>query len=146
MKNLRALLFTGCLLGLIGFNAAPSMASHQGDGSRPSESELIDGIRSSGPMRNLAWDWKQEITFDNFSSRAKNNWAWVTVDPHTADQKQGFDTVSAVMENEHGQWKLIEFVGDEVSAADDPTRAFASWKHDFRKQHPSCPREIFPEN
>jgi len=145
MKNLRALVCAGCLVGLMGFTAVASQADSQNDPSRPFDSMLIDGIRSSEPMQTLARDWKQELTFDNFSSRAKNNWAWVKADPHTVDHKGGFDTVSGVMELDKGQWKLIEFVGDEVSAADNPDKAFASWKRDFRKHHPSCPKEIFPD-
>ena len=72
--------------------------------------------------------------------------AWVSASPISEDNKNHFESVSGVMRQSKGEWQIVEFVSDEIAAADDPQQEFRKWQMQFAKKHSECPDAIFPVN
>lgn len=111
----------------------------------PQRQELVAALTNSQPMKKLSKEYDGKmIIFTEVSDHVDHMWAWIQATPQTGDSKAHFDPVSGVMHKVQEKWQMVEWVGDEVSAADDPKSAFKKWCQDFVKKHPGCPVTIFP--
>jgi SnoaL-like protein len=115
-----------------------------GKGS-PLRTAILDGLRKTEPLRKLSQEWHAKIVFTDVTIRRIGDWAWVSASPISEDNKNHFESVSGVMRQSKGEWQMVEFVSDEIAAADDPQQEFRKWQMQFAKKH-QCPDAIFPVN
>ena len=111
----------------------------------PEQAAIVKALGATKPMVRLSKEWQnQKIVFTNVSDHMVGAWAWFQATPQTEDGKQHFDSVSGVMHQANGQWKLVEFVSDDIASGNEPDKAFRTWSKKFVQAHHGCPAEIFP--
>jgi hypothetical protein len=138
-----ALLSAGIAL-VVAMMADASPVETPGKGS-PLRRAILDGLRASKPMQELSQAWHAKVVFTDVDIRRSGDWAWVSVTPMSEkDSTNKTELNSGVMRNSQGQWAIVEFVPDSISAAEDPEKEFRSWRTEFLKKHPQCPDAIFP--
>lgn len=108
------------------------------------QKEMLKAAAQSNAIVQLGNDHKQAIVLGDFSQHSVRNWAWIEVTPSTADDKNHFDSMCGVVHKVNGKWQLVAWVGDEVSHAEDSSRAFKIWRDHFLAVHLDCPARIFP--
>ena len=117
-----------------------------GKGS-PLRAAILDGLRKTEPLHKLSQEWHAKIVFTDVTIRRIGDWAWVAASPMSEDNKNHFESVSGVMcRSKKGEWQMVDFVSDEIAAADDPPQEFRKWQMQFVKKHSQCPAAIFPVN
>lgn len=135
-----AAILTFCASGVLASAPADTAAN------TAENSALLDTLRASEPLKRLAEDWKtRKLHFGGVKTNIQKSWAWVEACPETADGKERFDTITVVMHQQKGAWKIVEWLPDEIVSAEDPAAAFAEWRAKFRRAHPFCPKKILPE-
>lgn len=108
---------------------------------------LLDALREDTAIQRLKNEWKvPKIVFYKVRNYEKNDWAYVSANPGTADQKHQLDPVNGVLRRVNSKWELVSYVSDEVASSEDPNAAFKKWCDDFVKAHTGCPRDLFPTN
>jgi hypothetical protein len=123
-------------------NASPVETPDKGS---PLRHAILDGLRASKPMQELAQAWHAKVVFTDVNIRRSGDWAWVSVTPTSEkDSTNKVELNSGVMRKSEGQWAMVEFMPHDVDAADDPEKEFRSWCTQFMKKHPQCPAAIFP--
>lgn len=105
---------------------------------------LINAVINTEAIQALSRKWNQPATIPSFRDSVVNAWAWIQVEAESADGRQHSDTMRGVMHRVQGQWKIVEWVSEDVAAAQDSQKAFQDWCSRFEQAHPRCPAEIFP--
>ena len=138
-----ALLSAGIAL-VVAMMADASPVETPGKGS-PLRRAILDGLRASKPIQELSQAWHAKVVFTDVDIRRSGDWAWVSVTPMSEkDSTNKTELNNGVMRNSQGQWAIVEFVPDSISAAEDPEKEFRSWQTEFLKKHPQCQDAIFP--
>jgi hypothetical protein len=134
--KLMPVLIAACVTSSI----SPAMAKHHhhaAAASAPSQTEAVEqALINTKPIQRLGKDYHQDMTISEFKTNIDQGWAWVQGSPATKDGKAHFDPVSGVMVHtkKHG-WQMVAWVGDEVTSAADPQKAFKNWQASFLKEH-----------
>jgi hypothetical protein len=66
-------------------------------------------------------------------------WAWIQVDPQSADGTQHYESQSGLLQQKAKQWTLLEWMPAEEGT--DAKKYFKALK----AKYPSAPADIFPE-
>ena len=71
--------------------------------------------------------------------KVHNGWAWIQVNPQSADGKQHYESQSGLLQEQTNKWKLLEWMPAEEGT--DYKKYFANLK----AKYPSAPPDIFPQ-
>jgi hypothetical protein len=68
-----------------------------------------------------------------------NGWAWIQVNPQSADGTQHYESQSGLLQQQTNKWRLLEWMPAEEGT--DYTKYFKNLK----AKYPSAPPDIFPQ-
>ena len=71
--------------------------------------------------------------------KVHNGWAWIQVNPQSANGKQHYEPQSGLLQQQANKWKLLEWMPAEEGT--DYKKYFANLK----AKYPSAPADIFPQ-
>lgn len=71
--------------------------------------------------------------------KVHNGWAWIQVNPQSADATQHYESQSGLLQQETNKWRLLEWMPAEEGT--DYTKYFKNLK----AKYPPAPPDIFPE-
>ena len=71
--------------------------------------------------------------------KVHNGWAWIQVNPQSADGRQHYESQSALLQQTADKWMLLEWMPAEEGT--DYTKYFKNLK----TKYPSAPPDIFPQ-
>ena len=71
--------------------------------------------------------------------KVHNGWAWIQINPQSADGKQHYESQSGLLHEQTNKWKLLEWMPAEEGT--DYKKYFTNLK----AKYPSAPPDIFPQ-
>jgi hypothetical protein len=71
--------------------------------------------------------------------KVHNGWAWIQVNPQSANGKQHYESQSGLLQQQTNKWKLLEWMPAEEGT--DYKKYFTNLK----AKYPSAPADIFPQ-
>ena len=71
--------------------------------------------------------------------KVHNGWAWIQVNPQSADGRQHYESQSGLLQQTSDKWKLLEWMPAEEGT--DYPKYFKKLK----AKYPSAPPDIFPQ-
>ena len=71
--------------------------------------------------------------------KVHDGWAWIQVNPQSADGTQHYESQSGLLQQETNKWRLLEWMPAEEGT--DYTKYFKNLK----AKYPSAPPDIFPQ-
>jgi hypothetical protein len=135
------LLSVALILGPVAMRGVEVMAPQPGT---PLRQTILDDLRAAEPTASTMKEKKQKVAFEKVVVRVVGDWAWVSAEPRTADNKWHSEPLTGLMRHQRGHWRVIQYVGDEVSSSDHPQKAYEAWRTDLLKKNPECPPELVP--
>ena len=71
--------------------------------------------------------------------KVHNGWAWIQVNPQSADGRQHYESQSGLLQQTGNTWKLLEWM-----PAEEGTN-YANYFKDLKAKYPSAPSDIYPQ-
>ena len=87
----------------------------------------------------LARQGRKNIVLDVPYLKVHNGWAWIQVNPKSADGRQHYESQSGLLQQTGSKWTLLEWMPAEEGT--DYTKYFQKLK----AKYPSAPPDIFPQ-
>jgi hypothetical protein len=87
----------------------------------------------------LARQGRKNLVLDVPYLKVHNGWAWIQVNPHSADGRQHYESQSGLLQQTANKWTLLEWMPAEEGT--DYAKYFAKLK----AKYPSAPPDIFPQ-
>ncbi len=141
MKAPLLLVFITTVFGLAATRGEEILAPQPG---APLRQTILDDLRAAEPTASTEKEKKQKIVFEKVTMRVSGDWAWVSAAPRTADNKWHSEALTGLMHHGNGHWKVVAYIGDEVSSAGNPAAAFQKWREELLKKNPDCPPGLIP--
>jgi hypothetical protein len=142
MKPQILLFFITTLFGVVTIRGEEILAPQPGT---PLRETILNDLRAAEPTASTVKEKKQKIIFEKVGLRVAGDWAWVSVSPRTADNKWQSEPLTGLLHHTRGRWRVVEYVGDEVSSAGDPAAAYQAWRTELLKKNPECPAGVVPK-
>jgi hypothetical protein len=76
--------------------------------------------------------------------KSAGEWAWIVAQPRTSDKAWQGEALIYLLQKKGGKWTLAASIPEEVNTADDPDKAYQSWRTDLLKKHPSLAPALVP--
>ena len=87
----------------------------------------------------LARQGRKNLVLDVPYLKVHNGWAWIQVNPKSADGRQHYESQSGLLQQTGTKWTLLEWMPAEEGT--DYTKYFQKLK----AKYPSAPPDIFPQ-
>ena len=87
----------------------------------------------------LARQGRKNLVLDVPYLKVHNGWAWIQVNPKSADGRQHYESQSGLLQQAGSKWTLLEWMPAEEGT--DYTKYFQKLK----AKYPSAPPDIFPQ-
>jgi uncharacterized protein YceK len=87
----------------------------------------------------LARQGRKNLVLDVPYLKVDNGWAWIQVNPKSADGRQHYESQSGLLQQTGSKWTLLEWMPAEEGT--DYTKYFQKLK----AKYPSAPPDIFPQ-
>jgi hypothetical protein len=87
----------------------------------------------------LARQGRKNVVLDVPYLKVHNGWAWIQVNPKSADGRQHYESQSGLLQQTGSKWTLLEWMPAEEGT--DYTKYFQKLK----AKYPSAPPDIFPQ-
>jgi uncharacterized protein YceK len=87
----------------------------------------------------LARQGRKNLVLDVPYLKVHNGWAWIQVNPKSADGRQHYESQSGLLQQTANKWTLLEWMPAEEGT--DYAKYFAKLK----AKYPSAPPDIFPQ-
>jgi hypothetical protein len=71
--------------------------------------------------------------------KVHGGWAWIQVNPQSADGTQHYESQSGLLREKAGKWTLLEWMPAEEGTD------LAKYFHDLKAKYPAAPADIFPK-
>ena len=71
--------------------------------------------------------------------KVHNGWAWIEVNPQSADGKQHYESQSGLLQQQTNKWKLLEWMPAEEGTD------YKKYFKNLKAKYPSAPVDIFPQ-
>jgi uncharacterized protein YceK len=71
--------------------------------------------------------------------KVHNGWAWIQVNPQSADGKQHYESQSGLLQQQTNKWKLLEWMPAEEGTD------YKKYFKNLNAKYPSAPADIFPQ-
>ena len=120
-----AMLLSGC--------ASVNMAHTPPDGSAE-RNAILQAVHHA-----LARQGRKNVVLIVPYLKVHNGWAWIQVNPQSANGKQHYESQSGLLQQQATTWKLLEWMPAEEGT--DYQKYFANLK----AKYPTAPPDIFPK-
>ena len=90
-------------------------------------------------QHSLARQGRKNLVLDVPYLKVHNGWAWIQVNPKSADGRQHYESQSGLLQQAANKWTLLEWMPAEEGT--DYAKYFAKLK----AKYPSAPPDIFPQ-
>jgi len=127
------ILFTGCAPVATPPGKPATHAYAPAKGS-PERTTILAGVRAARDRQGL----KNVVLFVP-SLQVHGGWAWVRVNPQSADGKNHYESQSGLLREKAKKWTLLEWMPSEEGTD------YAKYFHDLRAKYPAAPADIFPK-
>jgi hypothetical protein len=87
----------------------------------------------------LAIQGRKNVVLVVPSLKVHNGWAWIQVNPRSADGKRHYESQSGLLQEKAPKWTLLEWMPAEEGT--DYPKYFKTLK----AKYPSAPKDIFPQ-
>ena len=87
----------------------------------------------------LARQGRKNLVLDVPYLKVHNGWAWIQVNPKSADGRQHYESQSGLLQQTGNNWKLLEWM-----PAEEGTN-YAKYFQKLKAKYPSAPPDIFPQ-
>jgi hypothetical protein len=71
--------------------------------------------------------------------KVHNGWAWIQVNPKSADGRQHYESQSGLLQQTANKWTLLEWMPAEEGTD------YAKYFKNLKAKYPSAPPDIFPQ-
>jgi hypothetical protein len=71
--------------------------------------------------------------------KVHNGWAWIQVNPQSADERQHYESQSGLLQEQMNKWKLLEWMPAEEGTD------YKKYFNNLKTKYPSAPSDIFPQ-
>jgi hypothetical protein len=71
--------------------------------------------------------------------KVHNGWAWIQVNPQSADGRQHYESQSGLLQQTANKWTLLEWMPAEEGTD------YAKYFQKLKAKYPSAPPDIFPQ-
>jgi uncharacterized protein YceK len=71
--------------------------------------------------------------------KVHNGWAWIQVNPQSADGKQHYESQSGLLQQQTNKWKRLEWMPAEEGTD------YKKYFKNLKAKYPSAPADIFPQ-
>jgi uncharacterized protein YceK len=113
--------------------ASVNTAHTPADGS-PERNAILQTVH-----RALARQGRKNLVLIVPYLKVHNGWAWIQVNPQSADGTQHYESQSGLLQQQTNKWRLLEWMPAEEGT--DYTKYFKNLK----AKYPSAPPDIFPQ-
>ena len=117
---------------ILGSCASVNTAHTPPDGS-PERNAILQAVHHA-----LARQGRKNVVLDVPYLKVHNGWAWIQVNPKSADGRQHYESQSGLLQQTGSKWTLLEWMPAEEGT--DYTKYFQKLK----AKYPSAPPDIFP--
>ena len=100
---------------------------------------ILDAYRAA--RKQPGEDATKEIVFVVGYMKMHRGWAWITVTPQSPGGDQQYESESALLHKENGQWKVKARQSSEEGDEDNDDKQFF---RKLKKRFPSMPPDILP--
>ena len=87
----------------------------------------------------LARQGRKNLVLDVPYLKVHNGWAWIQVNPKSADGRQHYESQSGLLQQTANNWKLLEWMPAEEGTD------YAKYFQKLKAKYPSAPPDIFPQ-
>jgi uncharacterized protein YceK len=87
----------------------------------------------------LARQGRKNVVLDVPYLKVHNGWAWIQVNPRSANGTQHYEPQSGLLQNQSNKWRLLEWMPAEEGT--DYHKYFTNLK----AKYPAAPADIFPQ-
>ena len=116
---------------------------HSPSPGSPERRAVLDGLRAWVHSR-----LELDVLFVVRTINVQDGWAWVEASPRSADGKNRYEPISALLRKGNGCWAVVAVLSEECAAADDPDQACEAAYRRFRESVTGSPlfvpASIFP--
>jgi uncharacterized protein YceK len=117
---------------ILGSCASVNTAHTPPDGS-PERNAILQAVHHA-----LGRQGRKNVVLDVPYLKVHNGWAWIQVNPKSADGRQHYESQSGLLQQTGSKWTLLEWMPAEEGT--DYTKYFQKLK----AKYPSAPPDIFP--
>ena len=71
--------------------------------------------------------------------KVHNGWAWIQVNPQSADGRQHYESQSGLLQQQTNKWKLLDWMPAEEGTD------YKTYFNNLKAKYPSAPPDIFPQ-
>ena len=87
----------------------------------------------------LARQGRKNLVLDVPYLKVHNGWAWIQVNPKSADGRQHYESQSGLLQQAANKWTLLEWMPAEEGTD------YAKYFQKLKAKYPSAPPDIFPQ-
>lgn len=87
----------------------------------------------------LARQGRKNLVLDVPYLKVHNGWAWIQVNPKSADGRQHYESQSGLLQQTANKWMLLEWMPAEEGTD------YAKYFQKLKAKYPSAPTDIFPQ-
>jgi uncharacterized protein YceK len=132
MKNY--LTITSMVASLVLFGCATVNTAHTPPEGSAERNAILQAVHHA-----LARQGRKNLVLDVPYLKVHNGWAWIQVNPRSANGTQHYESQSGLLQEQTNKWKLLEWMPAEEGT--DYKKYFANLK----AKYPSAPPDIFPQ-
>ena len=132
--GLLALLASFVVVGCASTNPAPTTHAYTPAKGSSERTAIIAGTKEA-----LAKQGLKNLVLQIPYLKVNSGWAWIQVNPQSADGKQHYESQSGLLQEKAKKWTLLEWM-----PAEEGTDTKAYFKS-LRKKYPQAPADIFPQ-
>jgi hypothetical protein len=122
-------------------SAAKIKALKKGD----ADYDAIEKLLLTLPMvKEVQQELGKPVLLGEVVLKSAGEWAWIVAQPRTADKAWQGEALIYLLQKKGGKWTLAASIPEEVNTADDPDKAYQSWRTGLLKKHPSLAPALVP--
>lgn len=121
-------------IGCVSPTSPPTTRAHTPAKRSPERTQIITGVKAA-----LAKQGRKNVVLEIPYLKVHSGWAWIQVNPQSADGTQRYESQSGLLREKAPQWTLLEWMPSE-----EGTDAKAYFKN-LKAKYPQAPADIFPQ-
>ena len=87
----------------------------------------------------LARQGRKNLVLDVPYLKVHNGWAWIQINPRSANGKQHYESQSGLLREQANKWKLLEWMPAEEGTD------YKNYFKNLQARYPAAPPDIFPQ-
>lgn len=87
----------------------------------------------------LARQGRKNLVLDVPYLKVHNRWAWIQINPRSANGTQHYESQSGLLQEQANKWKLLEWMPAEEETD------YKKYFQNLKAKYPAAPADIFPQ-